>query len=662
MAVTNYSKKCTSCGGNKWEYIKDLKLWRCQYCDAQVERQEQYDGLYSIKNVVRQVILDAAYRRLEQADRNLSECQKINAQYVGTLIAGICFRLIAAVSGTYPAQDPRAMLGQLRRDYQVLTEESRDMSDDETALYEFLDSSDAWAALATVFDTLGDEVRREYLLTLTDASQVFSKETNKSLLRFAVKNNRTELIEKILNNEDNLDIQDAFHIILDQCPDGEQKARLGAGLLSAGALKPGEEEVLENYLSGDDSVQTKAALTEAACKAGLVLHMEIVIREVLGSAEDEVLSRILDTFFDRRLYDGEIELLMSFAAAQRSVTRCLAVLDAMVASGQFVSLSVRQAQEFMDNSALPAQSRLEILSRLKQFTGADRLWETVTGNYLCQGRDEARERSEMIKGLCKDLKSLPAREFEKYVLQCTLDDQQKPELVGEILALPDMNPGFFRDLAGKYLHNGKDQPEVKSAVLHQLLENGLSIDGGMLVDYVCSAGDSPDEKVELVQLAVRNGTSIRADALSIYLERCSGSFSPKLFALLYQNGSTVTAKAMENYILRCPDDPAVKAKNGAVLASRTGMSLGSGNCTVNHLGNRVTCSLAQAYLLTTTDDYGSASRMIQAMTGSGTRLNTEIQVGGKGKRFSKYLSENRGSLSQVTEQISQDNRLFSWLF
>lgn len=137
MAETSYSKKCTSCGGNKWEYKRELKLWICRYCGNQVERQEQYDGLYTIKNVVRQVILDSAYRRLEQADRNISECQKINSRYVGTLIAGICFRLIAAVSGGLAGQDPRAMLGQLRRDYEQLKEESPDMNDDETAVYEF---------------------------------------------------------------------------------------------------------------------------------------------------------------------------------------------------------------------------------------------------------------------------------------------------------------------------------------------------------------------------------------------------------------------------------------------------------------------------------------------------------------------------------------------
>lgn len=663
MALTNYSKKCTSCGGNKWEYDKARKLWICLYCGAQVERQEQYDGLYTIKNVVRQVILDSANRRMEQADRNLSECQKINARYVGTLIAGICFRLIAAVSGGVAGQDPRTLLGQVRRDYQLLTEESREMSDDETALYEFLDSSDAWAVLATVFDTLGDEQRREYLLTLVDLKQVFSKQTNMSLLRFALKNSRMEFAEQILSNQENIDIRDAFQIVLNSCPDGEQKGSMAAGLLAAGALKAGEEEVLDNYLSSQDSVQTKAALALAACQAGLVLHMEVLLREVLGASELPVLQQILQALFKRRLYDGELELLMSFAAAQRETQRCLAVLDAMVASEQFVALNVRQAQEFVCNNAFTPDARMEILTRLHHFSPADRMWETVAGAYLCQGREPAQNRGVMLEGLCKDINSVPARDFEQYVLQCTLDGQEKPARIRSVLTLSGMNTGFFRELAGKYLQAGKDPAEVRTAVLHQLLECGLLIDGAVLIAYICESAEPSDSKVELVQLALKNGTVLRADALSIYLERCSGEpFSPALFALLYRDASIVTGKAMENYVLYCKDSPAVKTRNAVTLASRTGMRFGSSGCAVRCQGSMLSCSLAQAYILTTADDYTLASSMVRAMTDSGTRLNTDIQIDGRTQRFSKYLAEKRSTLSPVAEQLCQEHRLFSRFF
>lgn len=660
MAVTNYSKRCTSCGGNKWEYLKNLKIWECRYCGSQVERQEQYDGLYTIKNVVRQVVLDSAYRRLDQADRNISECQKISARYVGTLIAGICFRLIAAVNGGYGGQDPRSMLGQLRRDYQTLTEESPELSDDETALYEFMDSSDAWAALATVFDTLGDQKRREYLLTLTDPAQVYSKETNKSLLRFALKNDRQQLVEQILANKEYLDVPDAFRTVLEHCPDGEMKGRLAADLLDAGALKAGEESMLEDYLAGSDSVATKAAIAVAACNRKLVLSLDVLMREVMAGADLPMLQQLLAALSSRRLYDGEVAHLLDFAAAQTEAGKCLAILDALTGPDQFVALTNYQAQAFMCNSNCTVEDRCQILQRLRKFAGNDRMWETVTGNYLCQCREETAVRGEMMDMLLQGMNAVPARDFEQYVLQNTLDGEQKPQMIAKLLELPGMNPGFFRELAGKYLKNGADPDEQKQAVLHQLLDSGLAIDAVVLVDYVCVSEDSDDSKVELIQLAVKNGTALRSDALSTYLERCPDRFSPQVFALLFKDASSVTTKALENYVLRCADAPAVKANNALTLASRMGISLGASACTVRFQGCQLSCSLAQAYLLTTGDDIALAGRMIGAMTGSGTKLNTDVKVDGRNLRFNKFLNEKKNSLSPVALQLCQENRLFSF--
>lgn len=51
MAVSFVARKCTQCAG-KLQYIKEKKIWKCLYCGAEIEKQEQYDGLFTIKNVV----------------------------------------------------------------------------------------------------------------------------------------------------------------------------------------------------------------------------------------------------------------------------------------------------------------------------------------------------------------------------------------------------------------------------------------------------------------------------------------------------------------------------------------------------------------------------------------------------------------------------------
>ena len=91
-----------------------------------------------------------------------------------------------------------------------------------------------------------------------------------------------------------------------------------------------------------------------------------------------------------------------------------------------------------------------------------------------------------------------------------------------------------------------------------------------------------------------------------------------------------------------------------------GISLGASACTVRFQGCQLSCSLAQAYLLTTGDDIALAGRMIGAMTGSGTKLNTDVKVDGRNLRFNKFLNEKKNSLSPVALQLCQENRLFSF--
>ena len=143
MAVSYSAKKCDSCGGSL-EYIKEKKVWRCRYCGQEIVREEQYDGLFTIKNVARQSVLDTAYRRMDQANQNLTECEKIDARYIGTLIARICYRLIAVITPeACRAEEARGMYQRLKDDYAALRQRGDAIDEDEEALYEFFGSADS---------------------------------------------------------------------------------------------------------------------------------------------------------------------------------------------------------------------------------------------------------------------------------------------------------------------------------------------------------------------------------------------------------------------------------------------------------------------------------------------------------------------------------------
>ena len=115
MAVSFKTRICDQCAG-KLQYIKEKKLWQCMYCGALTERQESYDGLFTIKNVVRQTLLDCAYRRLDSAEKNLVECEKIDSRYIGTQIARITYQMMCVITpGALSEQEMRGIFSLLSK-------------------------------------------------------------------------------------------------------------------------------------------------------------------------------------------------------------------------------------------------------------------------------------------------------------------------------------------------------------------------------------------------------------------------------------------------------------------------------------------------------------------------------------------------------------------
>lgn len=173
MAVSFVARKCTQCAG-RLKYIKEKKLWQCLYCGAEIEREEQYDGLFTIKNVVKQSLLDTAHRRLDSAAKNLLECEKIDSRYVGTLIAKLAYEMITVITpGACEEREVRNIFSQLKRNYEALRSISTSVSDEEDALYEFLEEADIFATLVLVYDSLNDTTRRDFVLQMLDAKQVY---------------------------------------------------------------------------------------------------------------------------------------------------------------------------------------------------------------------------------------------------------------------------------------------------------------------------------------------------------------------------------------------------------------------------------------------------------------------------------------------------------
>lgn len=661
MAVSYSTKKCDSCGGSL-EYIREKKLWRCRYCGQEIVREETYDGLFTIKNVARQTLVDTAYRRMDQAERNLTECEKIDTSYVGTVIARIGYRLIAVITpGACQQQEVRSMYQRLKDDYAALKSKWSGISEEEESFYEFIaegdSASDAFALLVLVFDTLGDSQRTERLTSMLDTGKVYSKACNKDLLSYALKSGNMDMAKTISANTDNLDMHSALDVVLDKCPDGSAKAEIARPLLEGGAYGSQDRSHMREYLAGGDGCATKAAVLAACRGTGAVPDMETVIRCVLSQATPEQTSAVLDSVCDGHLLDSELYELIEYALGERA-EQAAVILDKIAASGQFAILSAKHLIRLFSDTGRSADERLAVWEHLQPFRLDGKAAETALAVYLCEGADETADRQKILTALLALVRLVTPACLERYLLNCTLDGEAKPVVVKQLFALEEMRSGYFNAALGKYLRNPPDEPAVAQQVADELIRAGLALDAGATVEIVCRAGMAAAEKIELLRKLEQNGCSLRADALSVYLETCVQEFDETLFSYLFDKTSSVSERALCNYVLYCAHQSSVKVRNASALAARQSAPFGASTCRVTHLSHQLVCNLAQAYLLTTAEPYETAQALLQAMSASG-RLTADIQADGNLVRMKKYVKENRTSFSPLTEQLCNDHRLFS---
>lgn len=311
MGVSFVARKCTQCAG-RLQYIKEKKLWKCLYCGAEIERQEQYDGLFTIKNVVRQCLLDTAFRRLDSAAKNLVECEKIDSRYVGTLIAKITHEMISVITpGACSERDVRNLFAQLKKNYELLRGISPTVTEEEEVLYEFLEEPDIFATLVLVYDSLNDSARRDYVLQMLDAKQVYSKDANGNLLTYALKNGRQDLADDVLSNTNNINVSMALSEVLQKYPDGDKKREHIADLIKTHALAHEDCAVIEKYLTSPcDSIDTKATVINAAVANGMDVSLEFVVRNILPVAGNENTLSILDAYCSKKLVDDDVFRMM----------------------------------------------------------------------------------------------------------------------------------------------------------------------------------------------------------------------------------------------------------------------------------------------------------------------------------------------------------------
>ena len=653
MAVSYGALKCTECAGKKFDYIKEEKAWKCLYCGA-LNRRAEDPVVFSLKNNVRQVILDVAYRRLDSAEQNLVQCEKIDSRHVGTLIAKIAYQMIKAITpGACPQAELRALFSQLKRDYEALQAIDSKVTGDEEALYEFFDAADVYATLLLVYDSLNDSIRRDYVAGMMKAAEVYAKEPNKNLLSYALKNEQFDLIDDIMSNPDNVEPSYALAELLQKYPDNKNKTKNIETLIKTQTFKNEDKKILEGYLvDSSDSLFTKGEVVIFAYSANVKISLEVIISYLLSKADEETVDAVLCQVCSSRLNDEEAYKIVEFAITVNNPAVAVAVFNVLKETDQYLLLPSKYFISLLSRTDLSASDKGALLKKMFEFNVAAKSKDAIISNYLCFNKDAEEIRVEVIPVLLGMVTLIQTNTVESYVLNVNTDGENKLGIVEQIFAL-DLNMSFFNDLLVKYMNSTMDTNKVKNKIVTFLTGKGLKIDPKALIDYICNSTVSADDKITFVKKMLLNGTQLRGDAVNIYLESISTrQFNSELFALIVGSSSNISEKALSKYLLFCKDSDSFKLKNFTSFTKKCHKNATDIRCEAVCCGQKISGNLLPVYVLSSPDSVNVTKEISDFLIGNKAKLNTDISTSGMGTiKLKKFVSANQNDLNPVTSQI-----------
>lgn len=663
MAVNFVARKC-ACGG-KLEFDPEKKIWICMYCGTIVEREAtfdrvQVDGIEGINDVVRQTLMDIAYKREASAERNLADCERKNHQHVGTLLANLSL-LMMKISLTKDQIEIRNFLDKIIFLAKRLKAEFPVIAEDEINLYESFGnaSSDVYGTLAVAYDTLKDEGRFEYISTKMKVEEIFSVDTNRNLLRIAMKRGRLDIVEQILRNESNIDKKFALEDILDSYPDGNRKREILSKLIDKYILEI-DIKVFESYfINSKDGANTKNVVLAETIDYGLKYSYDSILKGIGSVSDYDSAKRTFDALCRSELSDQEIEdMLEHVLSVGQKYEIALAFLQAHIDNKSYIRLNAKIINKFLASSTWDVGDTLEIMKRLFQFDNDSRQMDAVINYYLCEKQDSYENRSQMIPVLLPERVPISISTIENYTLKTITDGKDKTKVL-RLIFLTGFQKTYISDLLSKYVLSSADSKDVSAAVTDFLTSEGFQVDSKTLNQYIASTADDAEVKKEIIKRLIQNGTQPRTDSLDTYFLSMSNvsEYSAELFSLLSLQGCQVSEASLIKYVLKIRD--ANKVGNLLKMLEYTTFDINSIISEITHLGNCIVGNIVQSYILYSEDPYDIAFGITEAFRIKKIKLSGDIKVNGKSLKFKKYVSENKESLSPLTLRLCEDNRVFS---
>ncbi len=660
MADNVQAAVCEVCGGSLF-YEKESKRWRCKYCYT-------YAEYYSAENtdvdgIARQVIEDVAYRRLESAEKNLSDCTRKNQKSVATQIATLSYNL-GRFANARDEREKNDYMDRFKSYFKTFIHDYPTIGAEETSFYNSFDNnaSDVFANLINMFSLFGSygESRVKFISEQMSLDQVYSKEENASLLRVAVKNKNINNIKKILQNEAHIDKVDACVMLMSEYEDDENKSELLNMVFDKYVADSINKNIYMNYFSGGDSIKTKLTILKGLISQGVAFDamqaFNILVRKT-QFVED--VQEIIAAFYSDRLDSRKDTEIFQFLMTNEGASSLLGwYMKLLVEKDIYMPMNSKVISEIMDDSAIPAQEKTEALIAVfndDHFSVENRAKDVAIAHYMCEVNDPFEVRKAFLSAVLKP-GFLGNRTVIRYVNETTIDGVGKVEILGYIFNA-GFQVSFARNLLSDYMNTGKDSPEVKSAVYNSLVSEGYAVNSSDLGTFLLGDTDVKD-KVARAKQMIANGSTIPADTLQKYILSIPADkpqeFSLELFNIMAQSDFDIDSEAIIKYVLYCYDPD--RSRNLLKMLQRAG-SAPTSSVPIYFGSTPVYMNLVQAYMMITADVYEIASQCVNMLIQYGLNANDKVQdFSGSKITFDKFVAQNASVLSNTTLRLAEEHK------
>lgn len=684
MAVEKYmAMSCQKCGGQLF-YDEKNKHWRCKYCGTFANVYEDKNN--DIKGIVRQVLLDIARGDMDKARKGLSDCEKRNHTNVGTLIARICINMDGFLSTTGTEQ--RTYISNLKTDMEMFCNNYYKLGPEQTKLYESFgeDSADVYAQLLYVFDFIHLNEHVDFCLKKLDASKVRSRKINARLLKTAINRGLTDLIGQILSNSAHIDHPDALQQILEnfQGKEGEsekQKAEFISRIADRESIEPiygrSPQYFNEYFVKSGDPVSVKTELLRAIQKTEVMLEIGSIWGSLLDQKDDpDRMDELMNILFSKPVSNTDLQTILAGALTQEgtSADYMCRIVSFMSERQLYASVNSKVFLDFLARTDLSGSEKKAVLDCFQTYPVGNDVRNAVLRGYLCETPErDPDDRKAIIEWLLGYVPAVSTQAVEQYVLECTLDGTNKPEIVQMIID-HDFKPAYSANLLGNYISSCPDDRKTEDRVFNILKNAGFQIDPKLLNEYVSKqasasqASDSSDpvetqpgmNQREVIQRSMDTGAGPLPDALDNYLSSLQNpdDFDPELVNLFSSSSFYLRASTYGYYLLRM-QDPARTQHNRLFVSHIQDEPLNSIRITVNVGGARNELSLLQAYLVTSRDSYEVMTSVVSDLMTVGMNVKDDILENGSKVKFKKFVKAVESQLSPQCMQICREHKLFS---